>query len=155
MSMGRIRTSRVKAGVCTAAVLLSGFGVGLAAAAPAAAYAGYCNAQVTKSRPAASGGKYNAYLPAYGTNINCYMNPGAQSNAVKALQKNLNWCYGRKLTVDGIFGNDTRDALEYAQGEEDISADGGYGEQSRTHLQWRWYENRNLWYCGRLKSNGT
>ncbi|MFJ8590253.1 peptidoglycan-binding domain-containing protein [Streptomyces sp. NPDC093598] len=148
--MKKTRALRSKAGISAATVLLSCAGIGLATATPAAAYAGYCNAEVTKKRPAASGGSYKAYLPAHGSDVDCYMNQGADSDAVEALQKNLNWCYERDLDVDGIFGDDTRKALEYAQGRERIGKDGKYGEQSRTHLRWRWYENRNLWYCGRL-----
>ncbi|WP_298572701.1 peptidoglycan-binding domain-containing protein [Streptomyces luteogriseus] len=148
--MKMTRALRSKAGISTAAILLSCAGIGMTTATPAAAYAGYCNADVEKKRPAASGGSYKAVLPARGSNVDCYMNQGAEGDAVKALQKNLNWCYGRNLDVDGIFGKDTREALEYAQAQEKIGKDGKYGELSRTHLEWRWYENRNLWYCGRL-----
>lgn len=150
--VNKTRALRSKSAISAAAVLLSCAGIGLATATPAAAYAGYCNAEVTKKRAAASGGSYKAYLPAHGGDIDCYMNQGAESKAVKALQKNLNWCYDRNLDVDGVFGKDTREALEYAQGKENIGKDGKYGEQSRTNLKWRWYENRNLWYCGELRN---
>lgn len=148
--MKQTRALRSKAGTSAAAVLLSCAGISLTTATPAAAYAGYCNSEVTKSRAAASGGSYRAYIPAYGSNVDCYMNQGADSGAVAALQKNLNWCYGENLDTDGVFGDKTRDALWRAQGEEKIGQDGKYGEQSRKNLKWRWYENRNLWYCDEL-----
>ena len=124
---------RAKAGISAAAVLLSGAGLGLATATPAAAYAGYCNGQIDKT---ISNSGYHAKIPAYNGNVDCYMNKGAQSKAVSALQTTLNKCYGRSLDVDGIFGNDTRNALIHAQGEENISADGGYGTQTRTNIEW-------------------
>ncbi|MER5552556.1 peptidoglycan-binding domain-containing protein [Streptomyces sp. NPDC002793] len=148
--MKKMRALHARTGLSVFAVLLSCTGLSLATATPAAAYAGQCNAQVTKKRPAASGGTYAAVLPAHGSNIDCYLNPGAEGSAVKALQQNLNRCYGRSLDVDGIFGDNTKNALMYAQGQEKIGKDGMYGKESRTHLKWRWYENRNLWYCGRL-----
>ncbi|CAL9623395.1 peptidoglycan-binding domain-containing protein [Streptomyces sp. enrichment culture] len=122
----------VKSALLAGAVTLSGLGFGLATAGPAAAYAGYCNS--TASKPLVSG--WSTQVPSYGSNIDCYMNKGAQSSAVTVLQKALKYCYSQELGVDGIFGNDTRTALINAQSRERIDADGGYGSQTRQALKW-------------------
>ncbi|WP_199551690.1 peptidoglycan-binding domain-containing protein [Streptomyces sp. N35] len=133
--MSKLRTLRTRVGISAAAVALSGAGLGLATATPAsAAYAGYCNNQASKAMSGA--GNLVARLPAYNGNINCQMYKGANSSAVKALQTTLNKCYGRSLTEDGVFGDNTRTALIYAQGQEKIGTDGGYGEQTRTNIGW-------------------
>ncbi|GGK67751.1 peptidoglycan-binding domain-containing protein [Streptomyces flaveus] len=143
--MGLTRV-RAKAGISAAAVLLSGAGLGLATATPAAAYAGYCNGQIDKT---ISNSGVHAKIPAYNGNVDCYMNKGAQSKAVSALQTTLNRCYGRSLDVDGIFGNATKNALIYAQGKENISADGGYGTQTRTNIKWAYQYSGGTgqWSC--------
>ncbi|WP_217168758.1 peptidoglycan-binding protein [Streptomyces sp. AC512_CC834] len=144
--MKKLRVLRTRAGVSAAAVVLSGAGLGLTTATPAAAYAGYCNGQVGRT---ISNSGYHAKIPAYNGNVDCYMNRGAQSKAVSALQTTLNKCYGRNLDVDGIFGNNTRNALIYAQGREDISADGGYGKQTRTNIKWAYQYSGGIgqWAC--------
>ncbi|MFE9439686.1 peptidoglycan-binding domain-containing protein [Streptomyces sp. NPDC006602] len=135
--MHALRTLRAKAGISAAAVLLSGVGLGLATASPAEAYAGYCNTSVTRSSALGSlSFAFDAKIPAYNKSMDCYMNRGANSAAVKALQISLNKCYGRSLDVDGIFGPATKAALEYAQGKEGIGVDGEYGNESRSNLKW-------------------
>ncbi|MBC9715756.1 peptidoglycan-binding protein [Streptomyces sp. TRM66268-LWL] len=133
--MMKLRALRTKVGISAAAVALSGAGLGLATATPAsAAYAGYCNGWASKAMSGAT--HLVAKLPAYNGNINCQMYRGASNNGVKALQIALNECYSRSLTEDGIFGDKTKTALIYAQGQEDIGTDGGYGYDTRTNIGW-------------------
>ncbi|CAM5496480.1 peptidoglycan-binding domain-containing protein [Streptomyces purpurascens] len=134
--MKKFRRSRVTAGAVASLTLLSGLGLGVATAAPASAYAGYCNdgyATVTKTF---GGVAYKAYLPGYNGNKDCTMGPNATSGSVALLQSSLNTCYNRSLDPDGIYGPKTTSAVKYAQGKEGISADGIYGSQTRTHLKW-------------------
>ncbi len=67
---------------------------------------------------------------------NCELGFGNTGWGVYALQETLNYCYGRRLALDGIFGPRTQAALIYAQGVEHIWVDGIYGPQSRDHLKW-------------------
>ena len=67
---------------------------------------------------------------------NCLLGVGNQSVAVQVLQDTLKTCYRRNITVDGIFGPQTRSALQHAQRAEHIPADGVYGPQTRDHLRW-------------------
>ncbi|MFC8663033.1 MULTISPECIES: peptidoglycan-binding domain-containing protein [Streptomyces] len=150
--MKTLHTLRAKAGISAAAVLLSGVGLSLATASPAAAYAGYCNKSVTRSSALGSVSfVFDAKIPAYNGTMDCYMNQGADSAAVEALQTTLNECYGRSLTVDGIFGPATKTALEYAQGKADIGVDGKYGTETRRGLKWYWDQRYgSRWGCARL-----
>ncbi|MFI6281349.1 peptidoglycan-binding protein [Streptomyces sp. NPDC050988] len=150
--MKTLHTLRVKAGISASAVLLSGVGLSLATATPAAAYAGYCNKSVTRSSALGSVSfVFHAKIPAYNSTMDCYMNRGANSKAVEALQTSLNKCYGRSLDVDGDFGPATETALEYAQDKEDLGVDGKYGTESRKGLKWYWdQQNGSRWGCARL-----
>ncbi|MFE7895989.1 peptidoglycan-binding domain-containing protein [Streptomyces sp. NPDC057424] len=139
--MYKLRALRTKVGISTAAVTLSGAGFGLATATPASAYAGYCNGQASKAMSGAS--HLVAKLPAYNGNIDCQMYKGANSSGVKALQITLNKCYGRSLAEDGIFGTNTKTALIYAQGQEKIGTDGGYGEETRNNIGWYFKNTRS------------
>lgn len=105
---------------------------GLTAMAPAAQAYSNCSSQRSITE---SGGR-SYILPSAGTSIDCTMRQGASGNHVRALQRTLNACYNRTLTVDGIFGAQTRDALKYAQGLARITADAIYGPQTRDHIQW-------------------
>ena len=143
--MNKLRALHKRAGATAAAVILAGAGLGLATATPAAAYAGYCNGQVDRT---ISNANVHAKIPAYNGNVDCYMNQGAQSSAVSALQTTLKRCYGRSLAVDGIFGPATKTALMHAQGKENISADGGYGSQTRTNIKWAFqHSGTGNWSC--------
>ncbi|SCE80783.1 Putative peptidoglycan binding domain-containing protein [Micromonospora coriariae] len=73
----------------------------------------------------------NNYVPGSGDlSPNCTMGYGAYGNAVRELQRSLNTCYRKGLTVDGDFGGKTRDALKSVQGSLKISQDGVYGPQT-------------------------
>lgn len=85
--------------------------------------------------------------PSIGTTgtTHCIMNQGAQSNGVLALQNALVFCYGRNIARDGIFGRQTRLALEYAQGQEQITVDGVYGPQTRDAIFWPIFNTGGVW----------
>jgi len=49
---------------------------------------------------------------------------GDPKTAIQVLQRNLNSCYGTKLTVDGIYGKNTRAVVTMVQRKHKIVADG-------------------------------
>ncbi|GAP53430.1 peptidoglycan-binding domain-containing protein [Streptomyces azureus] len=152
--MKHFRGSRTAAGAVAGLTLLSGLGIGVATAAPAAAYAGYCNdGYATVFRKLAGGNTYTAYLPGYKADMVCTMGSGAQSKSVAMLQRSLNVCYGKdldfSLKVDGIFGPNTKKALAAAQRDEGIAGDGIYGKDSRTHLKWE-FTHHTTTTCARI-----
>jgi Putative peptidoglycan binding domain len=82
----------------------------------------------------------------------CYLSYGSTGEAVKSLQRALNYCYSNSdhsyvlnavnlgfdpLAVDGQFGRKTRAALVAAQQYHGISADGGYGPQTATTMRFK------------------
>lgn len=88
-------------------------------------------------------------IPTVGSNtgnFNCLLGVGNQSSAVSTLQSALNRCYGAGLAVDGIYGSQTKAAVQNAQRREGITADGVYGPQTRDHLHWP----DDLGLCARL-----
>ncbi|WP_162467118.1 peptidoglycan-binding domain-containing protein [Streptomyces cavernae] len=145
--MSRSHSVRVALSTLTAAVL-GWSGLAIAAAGPAAAYDGWCNSYVSRTKTI-SGSTYTAYIPSYNSSTNCYMNSGAQSQAVAMLQRSLNVCYSESLVVDGSFGRNTTAALTRAQRKEGIGADGEYGTQSRDHLKWE-FSRGGAFSCRRL-----
>ncbi|MDF3144541.1 MULTISPECIES: peptidoglycan-binding domain-containing protein [unclassified Streptomyces] len=127
----RIRTRRAKAGLASAAVLLSGLGLGAATASPAAA-AGWCNQSTTYT---ANEGYWTGYVPTHNGERDCTMSQGASGRAVWALQRALKYCYSQNITVDSEFGPKTRDALEAAQRSAGVTADGIYGPNTAEALE--------------------
>lgn len=71
-------------------------------------------------------GKYGGTVPSP------TLKKGSKGDAVKNLQKFLNWYGNFKLAVDGQFGSGTYNALATFQRTEGIGADGIYGKQSYT-----------------------
>ncbi|SMO87345.1 peptidoglycan-binding protein [Propioniciclava tarda] len=76
-------------------------------------------------------------------------------SAVKTLQSTLNKCYGKSLSVDGVFGSATASALASAQSSEGITADGMYGSSSAYYLKFNvaWAANDGSsmgWSCMRV-----
>ena len=59
---------------------------------------------------------------------------GSRGAAVVTLQKNLNTVMHAGLTVDGIFGINTYEALKYFQSRYGLAADGIYGPASRAKM---------------------
>jgi hypothetical protein len=81
--------------------------------------------------------RYNITLPASSSGaLDCTMGRGSQSNAVRALQYNLNFCYDAGLTVDGEFGSRTERALKAAQRKDGTDDDGVYGPNTRRAMTW-------------------
>jgi Putative peptidoglycan binding domain len=64
---------------------------------------------------------------------------GAGADAIKALQRNLNYCYRTSLAVDGRYGSLTRAAVTRVQRLHGITADGVYGPRTRSAMFWREY----------------
>ncbi|MGZ0151020.1 peptidoglycan-binding domain-containing protein [Kribbella sp. WER1] len=64
---------------------------------------------------------------------------GDPETAILVLQRNLNFCYGTKLAVDGIYGNKTRAAVKTVQSKHRLTADGVYGPKTRSAMNWRLY----------------
>lgn len=77
-----------------------------------------------KEPPKKPTGKYTGTIP------KPVLKKGAKGEQVKLLQKFLNWYLGIKLAVDGIFGDDTFNALKQFQHAEGIKVDGAYGNGS-------------------------
>ncbi|KAK3364391.1 peptidoglycan-binding domain 1 protein [Lasiosphaeria hispida] len=88
-------------------------------------------------------GAYNLYMPFRGNSINCQLAQGNNSDAVKALQTQLNLCYGSKLDVDGDFGGKTKTALKAAQKAAGADDDGIYGPETRSRIKFGLYFNGN------------
>jgi hypothetical protein len=64
---------------------------------------------------------------------------GDPDTAIRVLQRNLNFCYGTKLAVDGIYGSNTRVVVTMVQRKHNLVADGIYGPQTRSAMNWRLY----------------
>jgi hypothetical protein len=60
---------------------------------------------------------------------------GTESDKVKSLQKFLNWYGNYKLSVDGICGTKTVNAIKAFQKAEKITADGIYGKNSQAQAK--------------------
>jgi hypothetical protein len=64
---------------------------------------------------------------------------GDPDTAIRVLQRNLNFCYGTKLAVDGIYGSNTRAVVKMVQRKHRLVADGIYGPKTRSAMNWRLY----------------
>jgi peptidoglycan hydrolase-like protein with peptidoglycan-binding domain len=67
----------------------------------------------------------------------CMLGPGDTSTAVARLQIDLNDCYGNNLTVDGIYGANTKNAVIAVQHREGVPQDGVYGPMT---IEYFWYQ---------------
>jgi hypothetical protein len=100
-------------------------GVLVAPGASAAIPIKYCDAGIVWQDAFVRG---NSELP---LSPNCHMQQGGGGvNAVQTLQSSLRDCHGKNITVDGIFGPRTRQALVEVQRALRIAADGMYGPQT-------------------------
>ena len=71
---------------------------------------------------------------------------GDPASAIKALQRDLNYCYGSKLVVDGKYGSKTRAAVLKVQRKHKVTADGIYGPKTRSAMNWRMYSlQKHAW----------
>lgn len=74
---------------------------------------------------------------------------GDPDTAIRTLQRNLNYCYGSKLAVDGIYGSNTRAVVQQVQRRHQIPADGIYGPQTRSAMNWRLFHSaKRIWSSG-------
>jgi peptidoglycan hydrolase-like protein with peptidoglycan-binding domain len=74
--------------------------------------------------------------------ITCIMNQGTDDySGTSALQDTLNYCYGKKLASDAIYGPNTAAALKSVQSKLGISADGIYGPQTRDAMNWMFWSS--------------
>ncbi|GAB2631334.1 peptidoglycan-binding domain-containing protein [Kribbella swartbergensis] len=64
---------------------------------------------------------------------------GDPDTAIRVLQRNLNFCYGTKLAVDGVYGSNTRAVVKMVQRKHKLVADGIYGPKTRSAMNWRLY----------------
>lgn len=64
--------------------------------------------------------------------FNCIDGINNQGAAVTEIQKSLNHCHGANLTVDGIYGTLTSNAMKRAQKALGVPQDGIYGPQTRS-----------------------
>jgi hypothetical protein len=79
----------------------------------------------------------------------CSMEQGSMSEAVRALQHDINACYAPRgiagpVAADGEFGPRTRDALKQVQRFHRISDDGRYGRVTSRTILHRWYSSHPL-----------
>ncbi|MGC4936667.1 peptidoglycan-binding domain-containing protein [Kribbella sp. DT2] len=65
---------------------------------------------------------------------------GDPAGAIKGLQQTLNYCYGAKIVVNGYYGVTTRDAVKSVQRRYGVAADGIYGPQTRSAMNWRLHD---------------
>jgi peptidoglycan hydrolase-like protein with peptidoglycan-binding domain len=137
----KIRSGRAKS-VTAAGALLAGLLGGALAGAPSAtaaaadspcSYGAYLYNRVTNP----TSYKYVPY--ATGDGSNCWLDWGMSNTAVRALQKNLNSCYGYRLATDGDFGDLTESALISVQKKVGVRADGDYGPNTRDAMAWANY----------------
>ncbi len=102
-------------------------------------------------------GYYYYWLPNASGNTDCIMGQGNASSAVKLLQRAMVRCYGKSLTVDGIFGSRTRDALVSVQKSVGTTPDGVYGPATGHRMKWVAYGGNSLanpdWYCAKPSSS--
>ncbi|MEV6282381.1 peptidoglycan-binding domain-containing protein [Kribbella sp. NPDC051770] len=74
---------------------------------------------------------------------------GDPDTAIRTLQRNLNYCYGSKLTVDGVYGSNTRAVVKQVQQRHKLAADGIYGPATRSAMNWRLYHlAKRIWSSG-------
>ncbi|MEV0798800.1 peptidoglycan-binding domain-containing protein [Kribbella sp. NPDC050281] len=71
---------------------------------------------------------------------------GDPDTAIQVLQRNLNFCYGTHLAVDGIYGSNTRAVVKTVQRKHKLVVDGIYGPKTRAAMNWRLYSSAtNSW----------
>lgn len=66
---------------------------------------------------------------------------GDPAAAIKALQRNLNYCYRAGLVIDGKYGARTFAAVKEAQRRHGLTVDGVYGPKTRSGMNWRLYNS--------------
>ncbi|TRV75445.1 peptidoglycan-binding protein [Streptomyces sp. 130] len=79
----------------------------------------------------------------------CTLHQGATGYGVRALQRNMNYCYKTGLEVDGKFGAATFAAVKSVQRRVGVTVDGKYGPQTMKAMKWaHWLESTAQFvYC--------
>lgn len=72
--------------------------------------------------------KYTGTFPSLG--LKGYLKKGDKGEQVKNLQRFLNWATGSKLSIDGSFGDKTRNAVIKYQSMYGLVQDGYFGKKS-------------------------
>jgi peptidoglycan hydrolase-like protein with peptidoglycan-binding domain len=91
-----------------------------------------------------------AYLASKGGTIFCLMKVGTTGAGVRQLQNTLNVCYGQHLTVDGIYGWKTWNAVVVAQRAEHMTdVDGVYGPDTAASIRHRHIYYTSAEWCSR------
>ncbi|MFJ5259826.1 peptidoglycan-binding protein [Streptomyces sp. NPDC088387] len=148
-----MRARKLASSLLSVAVLAAGV-VALTPTSAAAATP-KCTRQV-EMKPRA-GYSYFMLIPKSATTVNCYMNTGTQNAGVTALQTALVYCYNATKgpeggyfgpgDIDGVYGNDTKLALESVQvtlfPQELSMHDGIYGSRTAAVLQFPWHNPSN------------
>ncbi|MET8451093.1 peptidoglycan-binding domain-containing protein [Streptomyces sp. NPDC005209] len=89
-----------------------------------------------------------------GTNF-CTLRRGASNNAVYTLQVTLDYCYGKDTGgFDGVFGAKTESALKQVQSSLHLTADGVYGPNTRDAMEWQWRAMNGSQLCDKLSVRG-
>lgn len=66
--------------------------------------------------------------------VRCLLRSGDSNSGVTALQDALHFCFGKSITIDGIFGTQTRGALIAVQDEIGTDPDGIYGPDTASKM---------------------
>ena len=130
------KTGKSKALLATGAMMAALLG-GVITAAPAHAADGVCNGAHTNTD--SQGMKWVLPVHVSPFTSNCYLQYGNTGPGVRALQKNMNSCYGKSLVLDSSFGRATEDALEDVQGRIGARIDGEYGRETKLKMKWARY----------------
>ncbi len=131
------KTGKSKALLATGAMMAALLG-GVITAAPAHAADPVCNGSDTNTDTQGMKWVLPVHLAAPFTS-NCYLQYGNSGPGVRALQKNMNSCYGKSLVLDSSFGRATEDALEDVQGRIGARIDGEYGRETKLKMKWGRY----------------
>ncbi|MFG2682122.1 peptidoglycan-binding protein [Streptomyces sp. NPDC048392] len=133
------KSGRIKAALATGTMMAALFG-GVVTAAPAHAADGVCTGSTAVQN--GSTGRHFVYpINVADFTIYCYLQYGHTGPGVRALQKNMNSCYGKSLALDGVFGPATRDALRNVQSRIGAGVDGVYGRETMGKMKWARYSN--------------
>ena len=137
---GFVRLKRSVAVLSGAAMVL---GAVVSVGTSAQAATSKCNNRVSMTGYLGGGVYGLSEVPSYGSNTGCTLSLNANTGTdpgtspVYWLQYNLNKCYGRSLTIDGVYGAKTVAAVKYAQSTvPGLTQDGVNGPNTRSAIKW-------------------
>ena len=70
------------------------------------------------------------------SSVDCTMSSGADGDAVATLQDALATCNGQDVTVDGEYGEQTRQAVAAVEAQNGLTADGAYDPATAQAMSW-------------------